>query len=27
VVIPAVVWDRDIRGFHDKLAGTVLVRI
>jgi uncharacterized RDD family membrane protein YckC len=27
LVIPAVVWDRDTRGFHDKLAGTVLVRI
>ena len=27
VVIPAVIWDRDTRGFHDKLAGTVLVRI
>jgi uncharacterized RDD family membrane protein YckC len=26
VVIPAVIWDRDTRGFHDKLAGTVLVR-
>ena len=27
VVIPAVIWDRDSRGFHDKLAGTALVRI
>jgi uncharacterized RDD family membrane protein YckC len=27
LVIPAVIWDRDSRGFHDKLAGTVLVRI
>ena len=26
VVIPAVIWDRDTRGFHDKIAGTVLVR-
>jgi len=26
VVIPAVIWDRDTRGFHDKLAGTVAVR-
>ncbi len=26
VVIPAVIWDRDQRGIHDKLAGTVLVR-
>jgi uncharacterized RDD family membrane protein YckC len=25
-VLPAVVWDGDGRGFHDKLAGTVLVR-
>jgi len=25
LVIPAVIWDRDTRGFHDKLAGTVLV--
>ena len=26
VVIPAVIWDRDQRGLHDRLAGTVLVR-
>lgn len=26
VVIPAVVWDSDQRGLHDKVAGTVLVR-
>ena len=26
LVIPAVVWDSDQRGFHDKLAGTVLIR-
>jgi uncharacterized RDD family membrane protein YckC len=26
-VIPAVIWDRDARGFHDKIAGTVTVRI
>ena len=26
VVIPAVVWDSDQRGFHDKVAGTVLLR-
>lgn len=26
VVIPALVWDSDHRGFHDKIAGTVLVR-
>lgn len=25
LVIPAVVWDRDQRGLHDKAAGTVLV--
>jgi uncharacterized RDD family membrane protein YckC len=27
LVIPAVIWDRDQRGLHDKLAGTVLVRV
>lgn len=27
LVIPAVIWDRDTRGFHDKLAGTALLRI
>jgi len=26
IVIPALVWDSDQRGFHDKVAGTVLVR-
>jgi uncharacterized RDD family membrane protein YckC len=26
LVIPAVIWDRDQRGLHDKLATTVLVR-
>jgi len=26
LVIPAVVWDSDQRGLHDKAAGTVLVR-
>lgn len=26
LVVPAVVWDRDQRGLHDKAAGTVLVR-
>ncbi|GAA4189248.1 RDD family protein [Microbacterium oryzae] len=26
VVIPAVVWDADRRGLHDRVAGTVLVR-
>ena len=27
VVIPAVVWDADQRGLHDKAAGTMLVRV
>ncbi len=27
LVIPAVIWDRDQRGVHDRSAGTVLVRI
>jgi uncharacterized RDD family membrane protein YckC len=27
LVIPAVVWDRDTRGLHDKAAGAVQVRI
>ena len=26
LVIPALVWDSDQRGFHDKVAGTVLIR-
>jgi len=26
IVIPAVIWDSDQRGLHDKVAGTVLVR-
>ena len=26
LLIPAVVWDADNRGLHDKAAGTVLVR-
>ena len=26
LVIPAIVWDSDQRGFHDKVAGTVLLR-
>ena len=25
LVIPAVVWDRDGRGLHDKIAHTVIV--
>lgn len=27
IVIPALVWDSDQRGFHDKVAGTVLVLV
>lgn len=26
LVIPALVWDADQRGLHDKLAGTILLR-
>jgi hypothetical protein len=26
LLIPAVIWDRDQRGMHDRLIGTVLVR-
>jgi uncharacterized RDD family membrane protein YckC len=26
LVIPAVIWDADQRGLHDKAAGTLLVR-
>ena len=26
LVIPAIVWDSDQRGFHDRIAGTVLLR-
>ncbi|WP_413631684.1 RDD family protein [Microbacterium sp. SSM24] len=26
VVIPAVIWDADQRGLHDKAAGTILLR-
>jgi len=26
IVVPVLVWDSDQRGFHDKIAGTVLVR-
>ena len=25
IVLPAVIWDRDQRGMHDRLSGTVLV--
>ena len=27
VVVPAIMMDRDLRGFHDKAAGTAVVRI
>ena len=27
VVIPAVIWDRDTRGMHDRLSGAVQVRM
>ena len=27
LVIPAVIWDRDQRGMHDRAAATVLVRV
>ncbi|WP_431044808.1 RDD family protein [Streptomyces sp. P1-3] len=27
LIIPAVVWDRDTRGLHDRLSGAVQVRI
>lgn len=27
LVVPAVIWDRDGRGLHDRAAGTVLVRV
>ncbi|SFN88694.1 RDD family protein [Mycetocola miduiensis] len=27
VILPALVWDSDQRGFHDRTAGTVLIRI
>jgi uncharacterized RDD family membrane protein YckC len=26
LLVPALLWDRDKRGIHDRLAGTVLVR-
>lgn len=26
VILPALIWDSDQRGFHDKIAGTVLIR-
>lgn len=27
LAVPAVIWDTDQRGLHDRLAGTVLVRV
>ncbi|HEX5401400.1 MAG TPA: RDD family protein [Pseudonocardiaceae bacterium] len=27
VLLPAVVWDRDHRGLHDKVAGTIVVSV
>lgn len=27
LAIPPLIWDRDQRGLHDRLAGTVLVRV
>jgi uncharacterized RDD family membrane protein YckC len=27
LLIPVVIWDRDGRGLHDKVAGTLLVRV
>jgi uncharacterized RDD family membrane protein YckC len=27
LLVPAVIWDRDGRGLHDKAAGTMLVRV
>jgi hypothetical protein len=27
LAVPALLWDRDQRGLHDQLAGTVLVRV
>ena len=26
LVIPALIWDADQRGFHDKIAGTILLK-
>ena len=26
LLVPALIWDRDGRGLHDKAAGTVVVR-
>jgi uncharacterized RDD family membrane protein YckC len=27
LLVPALIWDRDGRGLHDKVAGTILVRV
>lgn len=27
LAIPALIWDRDQRGLHDKAAGTILLRV
>jgi uncharacterized RDD family membrane protein YckC len=27
LLVPAVIWDRDGRGLHDKVSGTLLVRV
>lgn len=27
IVIPAVIWDADQRGLHDKVVGTILIRV
>ncbi len=27
LAVPALIWDRDQRGLHDRLAGSVLVRV
>lgn len=26
IVLPAVIWDKDQRGFHDRIAGTMILR-
>jgi len=27
IAVPALIWDADQRGLHDRLAGTMLVRV
>lgn len=27
LVVPAVIWDKDQRGVHDRVAGTVVIRV